>query len=114
LPEYPLLETEGIQSREDPGRILSGTRQRLIRKGVDALAIDNKNKSPLSEQEILDMKVQLELMKIQREIRLKKEAERKAKRQVFDTLFPSLADVPIGWLIVGVICLLFSLFTLII
>lgn len=73
-----------------------------------------KSNSPLSEQEILRMKTDLELMKIQREIRLKKEAEQKAKRQVFDNLFPSLADVPVGWLIVGGICALFDVFTLII
>lgn len=83
------------------------------KKGVDVLSIDNRNKNPLSEQEILHMKTELELMKIRREIRQKKEAERKAKRKVFDTIFPELADVPIGWLIVGGICFLFSLFTMI-
>lgn len=60
------------------------------------------------------MNIELELMKIKREIRLKKEAEKKAKRKAFDTIFPELADVPVVWLIVGVICFLFSLFTLII
>lgn len=57
---------------------------------------------------------QIELMKIQRKIRKEEEEKRKAKRELFDMIFPELSGIPVFWLIVAGVCILFNLFTLII
>ena len=57
-----------------------------------------------------EIEYKLMLLKIRRE----EEEKRRQKRAWFDLLFPEFKDVPIVWVVIGIICVLFSLFTLIV
>ena len=49
---------------------------------------------------------------ILREIRRKKQERYRKMREPFDALFPEFKNVPIVWLIIAGICVLFNLLTL--
>ena len=63
-----------------------------------------------------EQKIKYKLLeaKVKREIRLEQERKRKAKREMFDMIFPELEGMPIAWIVIGVICILFSMVTMII
>ena len=57
---------------------------------------------------------QLMLAKIRRERRKEQEEKRKKHWGWFDIMFPELAGIPIGWLVVAILCFLFCLVTMVI
>lgn len=61
-----------------------------------------------------EMKRKTEILKAQYAREREEQEKKRQKRAVFDALFPEFKDVPIIWLIIGVVCVLFSLFTMII
>ena len=67
-----------------------------------------------TKRKIAELKAQneylLEKMKLERE----REEKRRQKREWFDLIFPEFRDVPIIWLVIGFVCVLFGIFTLII
>ena len=60
-----------------------------------------------------DKEVELELRRIRREMEMEREKKWKKRREGFDMFFPEFKNVPIVWLVIGLICVLISLFSLI-
>lgn len=56
----------------------------------------------------------LALAKYRREQRKKQEEKRQKNWGWFDAAFPELKGIPIGWLIVGIVCFIFGLISMII
>lgn len=67
-----------------------------------------------TERIIAENKRRIEYLKAYREAKLEAERQRRKKRIVFDTLFPEFKDVPIIWVVIGILCVLFSLFSMVI
>lgn len=63
---------------------------------------------------IAENKRRIEYLKAYREAKLEEERQRRKNRMVFDALFPEFKDVPIIWVVIGILCVLFSLFSLVI
>lgn len=53
-------------------------------------------------------------LKAKRQVRLERERKQKARREVFDMIFPEFEGMPIVWIVIAVVCVLFSMLTLII
>ena len=66
------------------------------------------------KKKIAELKARNAYLLAMRKAQQEAERKRKEKRVVFDTMFPELKDVPIIWIVIGIICVLFSLFTMII
>ena len=66
-----------------------------------------------TEDELFQKQVELERMKILREIQRENAEKDKRKRGWFDSMFPELSGLPLFWGIIAVICIAFSLFTMI-
>ena len=77
---------------------------------VNAKIIMNKYDPEEIERKIAELKGRQEFLRAKRKI----EMEREKKRATFDLLFPEFKGVPVVWLLIGLGCALFGLFTLII
>ena len=66
------------------------------------------------KRKIAELKAQNAYLLAMRKAQQEAERKRREKRVVFDTMFPEFKDVPIIWIVIGIICVLFSLFTMII
>ena len=66
------------------------------------------------KKKIAELKAQNAYLLAMRKAQQEAERKRREKRVLFDTMFPEFKDVPIIWIVIGIICVLFSLFTMII
>ena len=66
------------------------------------------------ERKIAELKLQNEILLAKRKIEMEQEKKRRERRAVFDFLFPEFKDIPIVWLLIGLGCILFGIFTLIV
>jgi len=66
------------------------------------------------ERKIAELKLQNEILLAKRKIEMEQEKKRRERRAGFDFLFPEFKDIPIVWLLIGLGCILFGIFTLIV